>query len=613
MKIYFPHEKLRSEQKKLVQDIILALDSKKVLLANAPTGIGKTASSLAPCLSYALANKKKVFFLTPKSSQHEIALETVNQMNEKFGLNIKTLDLVGKKKLCIHPMISHMKMGFYEICSNAKKNGQCIYYDNTKGKTAKQKIKSNKLKKDVKQYGKSYFEIKQSCMLKELCPYEVTLEMIKDANFIIGDYFHLFNDEIRKTILGPSKTSLNDCILIIDEAHNLTTRIRDMLATTLKEEDLDNALKEAREIKAKKSELALTEIKEEIRTLAGKIPFNQKESLLETESMSILRKLAKKHVETIEEDAGIFMQKKKKDSSFLLTSAIFLYFLVREKKHTLHVTEIERNSSRLSLYPLDPSEITEKIFDKVHSAVLMSGTLTPLPMYVDILGINNAEMKEYSSPFPKENRLNIFVDKTTTKYTERNEEQFENIARIVEKIIVKVPGNTIVFFPSFELMNSISPKIKISRKTLMQNRQMTQDEKTKLVKDFKQLGSGFGGVLLAVSGGSIAEGVDFPGDNLKCAIVIGIPFARVSLQSKELIKFYDKKFRKGWSYAYNAPAISKAVQAAGRVIRTETDKGVCVFLDKRFSEPNYAKFFPKDFEMKKSLEPEKLVEKLFED
>lgn len=220
-------------------------------------------------------------------------------------------------------------------------------------------------------------------------------------------------------------------------------------------------------------------------------------------------------------------------------------------------------------------------------------------------------MKEYKSPFPKENRLNLLVDGTTTKYTSRNDAQFAKIAAEIDRIVSKVPGNTIAFFPSFELLFSISAMLKTGRKVLRQEREMSQDEKTKLVNEFKLLGSRFGGLLLAVSGGSIAEGLDFPGDYLSCAVIVGVPFAKMNIYSNALINYYEQKFRKGWDYAYNAPAIGKAMQAAGRVIRTETDRGVCIFLDERFSDEKYKRFLPKDFVAIRTKDAAKEVEGFF--
>jgi len=609
MRVYFPHEEVRPQQKTMMQDILDTISGEKTLLVNAPTGIGKTASSIAPALSYALANKKKVFFLTPKSSQHEIAIETANEMNRKFRLGIKTLDLVGKRKMCIHPFVSHTKQGFYEACFAARKNGQCIYYRNAKPKTTKEKREAEQKKQLVRHYGKSYEEMKNACTIHELCPYEITIEMMQKADLIVADYFHIFQDEIRQGLLG--KTLLRDCILIIDEAHNTPHRIRDMLSITLKSEDVEKAAKEALELKNEELRQILLEIAAEIKGYGGKIPFGKQEHLLLEKDLGELKRVAKKHTLAIEETAVEYMKKKNQENSYLISCAEFLYFLAREKKNTLHITEQKRNSFRLSLYPLDPSEVTGKIINAAHSCILMSGTLVPQKMYEDILGIENCEAKEYESPFPKENRLNIFVDRTTTKYTERNSAQFDEIASIITGISREVPGNTIVFFPSFKILNEVSPRIKSGRQLLEQKREMGQDAKNKLVKKFKELGSGFGAVLLAVSGGSIAEGVDFPGENLKCAIIVGLPFEQVSIKSKELISFYDKKFGRGWDYAYNAPAINRAVQAAGRVIRTEKDKGVCVFLDKRFLTKQYEEFFPKEARRTISNEPEKLVKEFF--
>jgi DNA excision repair protein ERCC-2 len=289
----------------------------------------------------------------------------------------------------------------------------------------------------------------------------------------------------------------------------------------------------------------------------------------------------------------------------------FMHELLREKENTLHVIE-RRNGLRVSIYPLDIEEIGGEVLNQVHAGVLMSGTLVPLEMYKDILGIKKAEMKEYESPFDKKNRLNIVVEGVSTKYTNRGTESYSLIGEKVSRIISKVPGNTIVFFPSFEMLNAISPTIRTNRKMLKQTQEMGNEEKHKMINSFKALGNAFGGVLLAVSGGSIAEGVDFPGEHLLCAIVVGVPFAKVSIYSDALIRFYEQRFSKGWDYAYNGPAFSKAIQAAGRVIRTETDRGVCIFLDERFGEERYKKFYPKNFEYIKTIAPEKEVEKFFE-
>jgi DNA excision repair protein ERCC-2 len=611
MKVLFPYKELRAEQKKVVNDVGLAVSEKKVLLVHAPTGLGKTVSSLAPALCYALKNKKRVFFLTPKVSQHEIVLETARLMNEQFGLGIKAVDLVGKRNMCLDPLISNAKYGFYEACSKKKKDGYCAFYNNTKGNTLKKKVSANRRKAEILcKYNRSHAEMKGLCLTKELCPYEITVEMVKNANLIIGDYSHLFNEEIRNGLLGQSKIELKDCIIIVDEAHNLPHRLRDMMACSLDTNSLERAAKEARTVGDFETEFLAKDLGKEMLVLAKKLSIEKNDAVLDAKSLDPLRTLTRKNPEKLEEAGLKFIAKTKTTGSYLLAAGEFLSNLLTEKKHTLHVIE-RKHGLGVSIYPLDAEEIASSVLNGAHSAILMSGTLLPLKMYADVLGIKEAVMKEYTSPFPLHNRVNVFVSRTTTKYTSRTDEQFDEMASIIEKVVGKVPGNTIVFFPSFEILGRVSPLLAIKRKVLKQEREMSHEEKSAMIKEFKRLGSAFGGVLLAVSGGSIAEGVDFPGENLLCAIIVGVPFAKVSIYSDALIKFYDEKFGQGWDYAYNAPAIGKAIQAAGRVIRTETDRGVCIFLDSRFSDVRYKKFFPKDFNAIKSMEPEKEVEEFF--
>ncbi len=613
MKVYFPYAEVRGEQKKLVADVLNAIKEESVLVAHAPTGLGKTVSTLAPAISYAREYGKKVFFLTPKISQHEIVLETARLMNEKFDLEIKTVDLVGRRQMCIDPFLSRAEYtkGFYEACFKKKKNGQCKFYNNAKGKTPKQKALAHRRKADLlRGYNKSHSEMKEVCSFREMCPYEINLEMCKKANLIIGDYSHLFHEDISKGILASAGVSLNDCIIVVDEAHNLGDRLRDMLSSSLDMDGLERAAKEARNVGDFEVEIILKDIAKEYNDIGKKLSLERNEAILQREDLDFLRHYAKDNFEKIGKAAEKFMTKNELEGSWLLNTDVFFHNLLREKQHTLHVVE-RKKSLGISINPLDASEIAADVLNSAHAAILMSGTLLPLEMHADVLGIRKAILKEYVSPFPKKNRLNIFVDRTTTKYTQRSTGQYKEIGKITSDIIGNVQGNTIVFFPSFEMMENIAPHIGTGRKVLRQDREMSAEERGKLIHNFKLLGQGFGGVLFAASGGSIAEGVDFPGDGLSCAIVIGIPFAKVSIYSDALICYYDQKFKKGWEYAYNAPAISKAVQAAGRVIRTETDRGVCVFLDERFSSRQYEKFYPKDLGAIKTKDPVALVDKFF--
>jgi DNA excision repair protein ERCC-2 len=613
MQIYFPYDVVRDEQKKLISDITTTMSERKVLLAHAPTGLGKTVSSLAPAISFALEKKKKIFFLTPKISQHEIVLETVKLMNEKFDLNIKSVDLVGRKSMCIDPFLSHVKFGFYDACAKKKKDGKCKYYNNVKGKTPKQRAIAHRRKGALlRKFNTSHLETKDDCFVKEICPYELTLERCKEADVIIADYSHIFNEGIRETILSQAKTTLADSIIIVDEAHNLSERIRDMYTISLSADLIAQAQKEAKSVANFDVEFILKDLEKELLALAKNLSLEKNEDAVDEIELDLLKKIVRPKIEDITEVGTAYMTKRRVESCAIMRVLEFLEIVLMKKKSVLNIIE-RKQSLSLTITPLDVSFFSKKVFDEAYSSILMSGTLLPLKMHVHVLGVDEkkSNLVEYSSPFPKNNRLNLFINKTSTKYTERNEKTFIDIANIINSTIPKIPGNTIVFFPSFELLETIAPLINTSRKMLKQERETSTEQKSKLINNFRALGNSFGGVLLAVSGGSIAEGIDFPGDHLYGAIVVGIPFARVSLQSQSLINFYQNKFAKGWEYAYNAPAISKSIQAAGRVIRTETDRGVCIFLDRRFCEKRFEQFFPKEFSREIISDPTEKVAKFF--
>jgi DNA excision repair protein ERCC-2 len=611
MKVYFPFENVRSEQEKLVKDAVDCFEKGECLIVHAPTGLGKTVSSIAPAISYAIEQEKKVFFLTPKISQHEIALETVRLMNEKFDLDIKAIDLVGKKQMCLEPFISEMSVGFYEACSKKKEKGECLFYENARGSTPKKRIIAKRKREAFRgEYNRSYSSMKALCSTRDVCPYEITTSMIKDADVIIGDYSHLFSDDIREAVLGPSGVELSDVLVVVDEAHNLASRLRDMNAGQIDLIELEKAEKEAKSVGLFAAEMAVKQFKEEIISLGKKLSLGVYEAEATKEETSKLKAKCLSYSD-VEEAALAFIAKNKVTGCFLMSTFEAMTSIMKADGSTLVAVERRGAGLRLSAYPMDVSIYSGKVLNNCFASMLMSGTMLPLDMYKDILGAKKYVLLEYESPFTKENRLNIIVPKTTTKYTQRNEAQFKEIGNSISGIANLVPGNVIAFFPSFELLEAIKPFIKSNKKVLFQSKEMDSSEKDEIIKEFKGLGSAFGSLLLAVSGGSIAEGVDFPGTHLLCAIVVGIPFGKTSIYSNALIRFYDALFGKGWDYGYNAPAFTKAIQAAGRVIRTETDRGVCVFLDERFAEPRYAKFFPKDFGAKTTLKPEELISEFF--
>ncbi|VVB98008.1 ATP-dependent DNA helicase [uncultured archaeon] len=211
-------------------------------------------------------------------------------------------------------------------------------------------------------------------------------------------------------------------------------------------------------------------------------------------------------------------------------------------------------------------------------------------MYRDVLGLDEKRtvMKSYPSPFPKSNKLNLIVEGAPTRYSHRNFDEYKKIGEMVDKAHAS-KGKTAAFFPSYNVLSSVLPFIKTSPK-FVQNERMPPRELHKLAKDF----SSQGGMLIGVQGGSLSEGLDYSNGEIKTAVVVGIALEEMSLEVKSLIDYYQEKFGKGWEYAYIYPAVTRALQAAGRAIRKDEDKAAIIYLDERFNWQNYRKLFPTD-------------------
>ena len=233
----------------------------------------------------------------------------------------------------------------------------------------------------------------------------------------------------------------------------------------------------------------------------------------------------------------------------------------------------------------------------------MSGTLNPTEMFADLLGFpKDSLQKSYSSPFQEKNKLSLIVPRTSTKFKMRSEEQYKRIAHICAEMVDAIPGNSAVFFPSYNLKYDVGKYLEtLCKKTVFnEERGMTKDDRLQLLNAFKQYKSQ-GAVLLGVASGSFGEGIDLPGDLLKGVIVVGVPLGRPDLETQAMIQYYDRKFGKGWDYGYVLPAFTKTLQNAGRCIRSETDRGVVIFLDERYAWPMYIRCFPEEWDLKISV------------
>lgn len=631
--IFFPFETTRLFQDELIKDVLMALGGKKHLLCHAPTGLGKTASVLSPAISFALKENKNIFFLTPKTSQHQIAVELVKSMSKKFGLNISAIDLVGKKQMCSDPLLSNTDFeGFYEVCSKRVAKEKCHYYGNAVGYTKEQKDVSRLY---IEHLSKASLPVLDHYDFKDLavsmkgrngerpmCAYEASMQVARQSNVIICDYFHLLNPKIGKLTLQRLGKRLSESIIIVDEAHNLPERLRKIMSSSITTFSVSRACEELKVIGEKELHQKCMHLKKCLKKIAiDTIKENTGEALV---SMDAFVSLLQKEISSVEEfsaalraSAVDYLELANRSKSKLVSVANFLDKWVLEEKDFVRIAKKIRGETEftLSIQCLDSSQIMSKVFNQSHCSILMSGTLLPTEMYADLSGLQKDRLvlREYKSPFPVENRLNLIVTGVTTKFSQRQDAEFRKIAQKVTEITNNTPGNCAVFFPSFALLSQISFFIEsLTQKELIrQKQQMTSAEKALQLQNFKNAGKSTGAVLLAVANGSYAEGIDFPGSELLCAIVVGIPLPELDLYTKRLIDFFEEKFQRGWHYAYLYPSISRALQASGRVIRSEKDKGITVFMDERYDWKNYANCFPKDLNKVTTSEPAAYVKEFW--
>jgi DNA excision repair protein ERCC-2 len=258
-----------------------------------------------------------------------------------------------------------------------------------------------------------------------------------------------------------------------------------------------------------------------------------------------------------------------------------------------YILDRSQDGHILKILCKDPSRQLGSRIDGFHSVIAMSATLAPIPFYRDVLGFppDRTDLVEYPSPFPPENRKIMVVPEVSTKYHERSR-YLDKTASIIGSVAKKRPGNYFVFFPSFQYLREVRNRLDVpSYEIISQEEFMAEEERKGILEKLKEPGN----LILAIQGGIFAEGVDYPGEMLIGAIIVGPGLPKVSFEQELIKEHYQNKYERGFDYAYLYPGMNRVVQSAGRVIRSEDDVGIIVLLDKRFSTPYYSSLFPKSW------------------
>ncbi len=577
----FPFEHPRSGQMELMQTVEKNLDGKTALLLQAPTGLGKTVGVLYPLLREALKRGEKVLYLTPKNSQHAVAEDAVKRLQET-GVKVRGQTLHAKAKLCLKEQVICNP----EYCEFAKN-----HYDKVSehGLIDKLSKKKNITFKTLQTFGRDY----------QVCPFEIQMAAIPRADVVICDYNYVFSPRslVSRLTYNGGKSKPN---LVIDEAHNLPTRAMDYFSARLSAEELRGLQRDLPGLTRDVQELATQLIQDSLVFIAsagsesdGRTPHRVQLDVdsvqgLAARAQEILARYLDSSAKLQTNDAVLSLANRWSEFSQAyanLSEEFFCSFTPSPQGGTVKIT------------CCDAADWLVEAYADFQNVVAFSATVKPFDFYSRLLGFHKrtSTHAEFVSPFPKERRKLLIIPQVSTKYRDR-EANYGKIQEGIERIVSLHPGNYFVFFPSFEFLQRIASRLNIPGFQLRtQKREMRRDDITEILNALRQPNQPT--VVLAVQGGVFSEGVDYPGETLIGAIVVGPALPTFDFEREMLRQYYAKKYNdeNAFDYAYTYPAMAKVVQSAGRVIRSNTDRGLIVLMDRRFLEPSYVKSMPTDW------------------
>lgn len=618
----FPYP-YREGQRKLVADVYRTIMRRKTLFIQAPTGVGKTISTIFPAVKAVgegLADR--IFYLTAKTITATVAKETFQILRE-HGYQAKIIQLTAKEKLCMcgedgtdelecNPVNCPYAKGHYDRVNDA-------VYD---------LLQTSDLftREEILAQAKKY----------QVCPFEMSLDVATWVDNILCDYNYVFDPNVylKRFFQEGNK---GDYIFLVDEAHNLVDRSREMYSAQLYKEDMlavKRIMKPHHYMIAKtldKCNKAMLEFKRECETYevqesVGVLTFH-------------LMRLASQLEEFFEKPREFPEKKEVRDFYFEVRNFLNMYELVDE--HYVIYTQMEEDGRfMIKLFCVDPSLNLQKCIDKANATIFFSATLLPINYYKQILSTKEDNYAIYAeSTFAENQRLLAFAPDVSTKYTRRGPVEYLRIAQYIQAAVEGKKGNYMVFFPSYKMMqdvyavfrNFVESEVPVdsgeerqdredgkdrkdsrdnregkdgknSKNTMleicMQTSNMQEQEREQFLQMFEQEREG-SLVAFCVMGGIFSEGIDLKNDKLIGAIIVGTGLPQISNERQILKDYYDERGLSGFDYAFRYPGINKVLQAAGRVIRTQEDRGIILLLDERFLQADYAPLFPREWKERK--------------
>jgi len=578
-RIGFPHEEARRYQEEAAASVRNALETRNNLLLSAPTGVGKTAAVLAPALRFALENDLRIFWASGKSSHQEIVATTLRLILPPDA-QISALFLMAKEKLCPNELFScEEHLCRYSQEYSARSNQAAV-----KALLQQQLI----LPEDVIRVARE----------NDTCPFELSLQAASNADFIVGDYNYVFDPKSSLRRLLPPKNR-RGWILIIDEAHNLYSRARGYFSPSISVEDMQEASRAAGESHVAPDGVLslLDEVKTYVSEIGGARPSERQNQFIVEIDKNFFRAIGGRTKEILSDyflarlRAG--METGEDPLARCLTDIDT--FCTMSALEGDFAFLFDSTAALLKQVCLDPSLQIGKIINSFFSVIAVSATLEPHRFFQDVLGFPADETiaASFPSPFHRENRKIVIVPNVSTTYRDRTRTA-PGVAHILQEISVIKPGNYAAFFPSYAYLRLIATHLQdFCGNLVIQKETLQKSDIVEMVRVLRERRST--NLILAVQGGSLAEGVDYSDNLLDGIFIVGVGLPELSLENELLKAHFDEKYSAGFQYAYLYPGMMRVIQSAGRLIRSADDIGFIILIGRRYATPAYNSLLPRDW------------------
>mgnify|MGYP001048432007 CR=1 FL=1 len=576
--VEFPFE-YRDGQKKLVASVYRTILRKKKLFIQASTGTGKTMAVLYPAVkAIGEGLGDKIFYLTAKTITRTVAEQAFSILEEK-GLAFRSITLTAKEKIC--------------FCEETECNPDaCPYakghFDRVNDAVYDMLEKQKKLTRE---------SIERQAEDFHVCPFELSLDLSEWADGVICDYNYVFDPTAHLKRFFADNVS-GDYLFLIDEAHNLVERGREMYSASIYKEDILEVKKlmKDRDKKLVKSLESVNKLMLEMKRECENYRLVESVSPFAVKLMNLLTQM-ERYLEE-ERNAGNAEQP---DAFMELFFQVRQFLEIHEllDENYIQYTELEGSGRfKVKLFCVNPAQNLNHYLSQGNSTIFFSATLLPIDYYKQLLSVEKDDYAVYAeSKFPQENRKILIGSEASTKYTQRGTEMYRKIADYLRSTVDGKNGNYIAFFPSYQFMEDVLEefeKLASGVELVIQSQFMSENQREEFLEMFEEERDhpmlGF-----CVMGGVFSEGIDLTHDRLIGVIVVGTGIPQVC-NDREIVKnYFDQKGMRGFDYAYLYPGMNKVLQSAGRVIRTEDDKGIILLLDDRFQNRQYQQLFPREW------------------